>query len=65
MLYNIDFDITAIIISLFIIFYIFAKKGLKTMSNRVFLILVLSNLAASIADICSAVMCAFPGTPLR
>ena len=64
MLYNIDFDITAIIISLFIIFYIFAKKGLKTMSNRVFLILVLSNLAASAADIWSAVMCAFPDTPL-
>lgn len=56
MLYNIDFDIAASVISLFIIFYIFRKKGLKTAANRFFLALVTANLAACLADIFSSIV---------
>ncbi|MBO6148253.1 MAG: EAL domain-containing protein [Lachnospiraceae bacterium] len=56
MLYNIDFDIAAIAISLFIIIYIFSKKGLKNTANRFFLALVVSNLFASTADIIGAIL---------
>ena len=62
MLYNIDFDIAAVIISLFILFHIFVKKGLKTASNRVFLLLVASNLAASVTDIISSILNSYPDT---
>ena len=51
MIYNIDFDITACILSLFMLYYILVKKGLQTLANRFFLALVLINLATAIIDI--------------
>ena len=60
MLYNIHYDIAAIVISLFIIFYISVKKGLKSVSNRIFLALVISNLFAAVSDIISSVLNSYP-----
>ncbi|MBR1478601.1 MAG: EAL domain-containing protein [Lachnospiraceae bacterium] len=60
MLYNIHYDIAAIVISLFIIFYISVKKGLKSASNRIFLALVISNLFAAFFDIISSVLNSYP-----
>ena len=60
MLYNIHYDIAAIVISLFIIFYICVKKGLKSASNRIFLALVISNLFAAFFDIISSVLNSYP-----
>ncbi|MBR1931834.1 MAG: EAL domain-containing protein [Lachnospiraceae bacterium] len=55
MIYNIDFDIAATIIFVFIGFYIFNKKGLAKNANRIFLLVVCAGLIAAVADIVSSI----------
>ncbi|MBR1390404.1 MAG: EAL domain-containing protein [Lachnospiraceae bacterium] len=54
-LYNIDFDIAAIVISLIAVFYIFSKKSLQKSSNGIFLAIILTGLVSAVADVCSAI----------
>ena len=60
MVYVIDFDIAAVFISIFVIFYTFNKKGLKAVSNRLFLALIIINLITAAADIASSVRNSYP-----
>ena len=55
MYYHIEFDIAAIFLALFIIYYIIFKKGLVRHANRVYLVLVLLDFIAVISDIMSSV----------
>ncbi|MBR4580795.1 MAG: EAL domain-containing protein [Lachnospiraceae bacterium] len=55
MYYHIEFDIAAIFLTLFIIYYIIFKKGLVRHANRVYLVLVLLDFIAVISDIMSSV----------
>lgn len=48
--FNVDFDIAAIVIWLFIIFCIFFKKILNKTSNKIFLCIILTGFVASVAD---------------
>ncbi|MBR1692499.1 MAG: EAL domain-containing protein [Lachnospiraceae bacterium] len=50
MIYNIHYDISAVVIFLFTLFYIFTKKGLKKRSNKIFLALVISGLISAVSD---------------
>lgn len=60
MVYNVDFDISAIAVSLLTIFYIFNKKGLHKRANLTFLAIVVSGLISAIADIFSSIVNANP-----
>ncbi len=60
MVYNIDFDIAGGLLSLFIIFYLYDRKGLKSVSNRFFLALVLSDFLAALSDIFSSIHNSYP-----
>lgn len=60
MLYNIDFDIAAIVISLFTIYYIIIKKGLWKAANKIYMVIVFAILISSITDIASAVTISYP-----
>lgn len=55
MIYNIHYDICAVIISFFLFFCLYITKGTKKAANKVFLLLIIAELLASIADIFSAV----------
>ncbi len=55
MLYNIDFDIAATILSVVIVFYMLEKKGLKTVTNRIFLLVMITNIITALSDILSSV----------
>ena len=60
MTYNIDFDIGAIFIWLFTVFYLFFKKGLKKTANRIFVCIVLCGLISSIADTVGSYTISYP-----
>ncbi len=51
MYYHIEFDIAAVFVTLFIMYYVIFKKGLRRHANRVFLILLLLHFVAEISDI--------------
>ena len=50
MLYNVDFDICAVFVSIFTIFFIFFNKGIKKTENKIFLCLIISAFIASVFD---------------
>ena len=56
MSYNIDFDISAVAISLLTIFYIFDKKGVHKRANRTYLAIVITGLISAVADIFSTII---------
>lgn len=56
MIYNIHYDICAVVISLFTIYYMFAQKGFKKNANKFFLGMVLCELISSFSDIFSSVV---------
>ena len=60
MIYNIDFDISAVAISLLTIFYIIDKKGLQNRANRTYFVIVVSGLLSAVADIFSCIINANP-----
>ena len=51
MTYHIEFDIAAVFVTLFIIYYIIFKKGIRKHANRVYLGMLSLNLLAEISDI--------------
>ena len=55
MIYNISFDICAIVISFFSLFIMISKKDLHKESNKLLLVIVVAILVASIFDIWSSV----------
>ena len=55
MIYNISFDICAIVISIISLFIIISSKDLQKESNRLLLVIVIAILVASIFDIWSSV----------
>ncbi len=61
MVYNIDFDIAAIGLLLFSLFYLFYKKGIRKGTNSVFLLIVSTSLISAVADIASAISQAVAG----
>ena len=60
MIYNIDFDISAVFISLLTIFYIFDKKGVHRRANRTYLAIVVTGLISAVADIFSSIINSHP-----
>ena len=52
--YHIEFDIAAIILTIFITYFIFYKKGLVRRANRVFLVLIGLVFVSEISDIFSS-----------
>ena len=60
MIYNIDFNLSAIVILLFITAYVIAKKGLTKRANRIYLAIIISCLLCTFADIMCAYMNSFP-----
>lgn len=54
MIYNIHYDISAIVIYALILYCIFSKKDLRKMQNKMFLVIILTSLATTIFDIISA-----------
>ena len=61
MVYNIDFDIAAILLLVFSLFYLFYKKGIRKGTNSVFLLMVSTSLISAVADIASAISEAVAG----
>jgi EAL domain-containing protein (putative c-di-GMP-specific phosphodiesterase class I) len=61
MVYNIDFDIAAILLLAFSLFYLFYKKGVRKGTNSVFLLIVSTSLVSAVADIASAISEAVAG----
>jgi EAL domain-containing protein (putative c-di-GMP-specific phosphodiesterase class I)/GGDEF domain-containing protein len=55
MIYHFEFDIAAVFVTLFIMYYIIFKKGLSRHANRVYLVLVLLIFLAEISDIFGSV----------
>lgn len=48
--YNLDFDIGAIFIWLFMIYCIYYKKGLRKTSNRIFMAIVVTGFVSAVSD---------------
>lgn len=61
MVYKIEFDIAAIFLTLFIIYYIIFKKGLSKHANRVYLTMLVVNFIAEISDIVASLANNNPG----
>ncbi|MBO7452803.1 MAG: EAL domain-containing protein [Clostridiales bacterium] len=55
MIYHIEFDIAAVFLTLFIMYYIIFKKGLSRHSNRVYMGMLFLNFLAEISDIFSSI----------
>lgn len=55
MIYNVSFDICAVIICVFSLFIMISKKDLHKESNRLLLLIIVAALVASIFDIWSSV----------
>ena len=55
MIYNISFDICAIVITVFSLFILLSKKDLHKASNRLLLLIIVTSLVACIFDIWSSV----------
>ena len=62
MFYHIEFDIAAVFVTLFIMYYVIFKKGLRRHANRVFLILLMLHFVAEISDIFGSLANNYPGT---
>lgn len=60
MIYNINYDISAILIALFSIISIIMRKKLRKRQNRFFLVILLLNLFSALFDILSAVANSYP-----
>ena len=54
MIYNIDFDLCAVVISVISLFFILLKKGLQRESNRLLFYIILASLASAVFDIWSS-----------
>ena len=61
MVYKIEFDIAAIFLTLFIIYYIIFKKGLSKHANRVYLTMLVINFIAEISDVVASLANNNPG----
>ena len=55
MIYNVSFDICAVIICIFSLFVMISKKNLHKESNRLLLLIIIAALVASVFDIWSSV----------
>lgn len=55
-MYHIEFDIAAVFVTLFILYYIIFRKGLSKHANRIYLCMLVLNLAAEFSDITAAVI---------
>ena len=60
MLYNIDFDLAAVVISLFTVYYLFIKKSLRKNANKIYMAIVFAGLISSVSDVISAVFISYP-----
>ena len=61
MIYNIDFDLCAVVISVISLFFILLKKGLQRESNRLLFYIILASLASAVFDIWSSFCVVYPG----
>ena len=55
-MYHIEFDIAAVFVTLFILYYIIFRKGLSKHANRIYLCMLVLNLTAEFSDITAAVI---------
>lgn len=60
MFYHIEFDIAAVFVTLFIIYYVVYKKGLRRHANRVFLVMLLLGVISEFSDIFSSLSNNYP-----
>jgi len=60
MIYHIEFDIAAVFVTLFIMYYVIFKKGIRRHANRVFLGMIIFNFLAEISDICASLASNYP-----
>ena len=60
MIYNTNYDISAILIALFSIICIIMRKKLRKRQNRFFLIILLLNLFSAVFDILSSITSSYP-----
>ena len=60
MFYHIEFDIAAVFVTLFIIYYVVYKKGLRRHANRVFLVMLLLGIISEFSDIFSSLSNNYP-----
>ena len=51
MVYRIEFDVAAVFVTLFMLYFIVFKKGLSKHANRVFLGMLVLNFVSEISDI--------------
>ena len=56
MIYHIEFDIAATFITLFMVYYIIFKKGIRRHANRVYLGMLVFNFLAEISDIVGSII---------
>ena len=59
--YNLDYDYAAILVALFTLFLVFAKKDKKRMENMLFCLVVLVNILSCVFDIVSSYAIGHPG----
>lgn len=60
MIYNIHYDVCAVFVSLFTLFCVAYKKGLRQNTNRIFLAIIIAALISSIADIFGSLGSSYP-----
>ncbi len=60
MIYNIHYDICALIVFIFMMWCILIKKGIRKTQNRLFFILILIGLYTTVFDILSAIAISYP-----
>ncbi len=60
MFYHIEFDIAAVFVTLFIVYYVVYKKGLRRHANRVFLVMLLLGVISEFSDIFSSLCNNYP-----
>jgi len=65
MFYHIEFDIAAVFITLFIVYYVVYKKGLRRHANRVFLVMLLLGIISEFSDIFSSLCNNYPDEFIR
>ena len=56
MYYHVEFDVAAVILTIFIAYFIFFKKGLARHANRVYLVLIGLVFLSEVSDICSSLI---------
>lgn len=60
MVYNVHYDICAVFVSIFTLFCVAYKKGLRQNTNRIFLVIIIATLLSAITDIFGALCSSFP-----